>query len=158
MNEELTLLLKQVKDKWGRETVQAILRKIDSYPIRWKGTLRRSIMYQQEEGPDGDINLLMADYGKFIDEGIGLQGPRKSPIPKKSIAGIAFHIKPWADSKGLNAWAVATNIQKRGGFKSGPRPFFNSVIDQRVEVLGESITKAYTDYLNQSIENFNKEQ
>lgn len=154
MNEELVLLLKQVKDRWGRETVQAIVNKIDSYPIRWQGTLRRSITYQQDNTPDGDINIFMADYGKFIDGGIGQFGPRGTRIPKTSIPGIASHIKQWASSKGLNPWAVATNIVKRGGIK--PRPFFNSVIEARVPQLGEAITEAYADYLEQAINKANE--
>lgn len=156
MNEELILLIKQVKDKWGLETVNAIVKKIDSYPIRWKGIIRRSIIYKQDEGPDGDIDFFMADYGRFIDEGVGLFGPRKTRIPNKSIAGIAFHIKPWADSKGLNNWAVATNIVKRGGIK--PRPFFNSVIEQRVAILGQDITESMAEYMENSIKNFNSQQ
>jgi hypothetical protein len=151
MDKELIELLRGVKDKWGQETVAAILKKLDSYPVRWRGTLRRSVMYSQQPGPDGDIDFDMADYGQFIDDGIGIFGPRKQPIKKKSIPGIAFHLKQWATSKNLNSWAVATNIQKRGGIK--PRPFFNSVIDSRVPILGEAITDAYTTYLENKLNN-----
>jgi hypothetical protein len=149
--DELIEILKKVKDQWGREGVQAILKKMDSYPIKWRGTLRRSISYSQGDGPDGDITFNMADYGRFIDEGIGLFGPNKSPLRRESIPGIAFYLKPWATSKGLNPYAVATNIVKRGGIK--PRPFFNSVIEARVPRLGESITEAYSEYLNKTINN-----
>lgn len=156
MNEELIKLINEVKDKWGRETVTAMLKKLDTYPVKWKGTLRRSISYSQDKGPDGDIDFFMADYGKFVDEGIGVFGPKKSPIKKTSIPGIAFHLKPWADSKGLNAWAVATNIVKRGGIK--PRPFFNSVIDQRVAILGNNITQAIADYMDEQVNKANSQQ
>lgn len=156
MNEELIRLLREVKDKWGRETVAAMVKKLDSYPIKWKGTLRRSIIYKQEEGADGDVDFLMADYGRFIDEGIGTFGPRRQAIAKKSIPGIAFHLKPWATSKGLNPWAVATSIVNKGGIK--PRPFFNSVIDQRVAVLGNDITNAIAKYMEDSVDKFNSQK
>jgi hypothetical protein len=155
MSAELNDILRKVKDKWGRETVQAIVREIDKYPIQYKGTLRRSISYEQKPGVDGDIDFNMADYGQYVDEGTGVFGPKKTAIPKTSIPGIAFYLKNWAQAKGLNPWAVATNIVKRGGIK--PRPFFNTVIERRIEILGNDITTAYEDYLNEQINNINKE-
>jgi hypothetical protein len=146
---ELLQILRSVKDKWGRETVEAILRKIDSYPIDWKGTLRRSISYSQKSGPDGDITFNMADYGQFIDEGTGLFGPTGVAIPKESIPGIAFYLKEWSTAKGLNNWAVATNIVKRGGIQS--RPFFNSVIESRIGDLGSALESAIEKELERSI-------
>jgi hypothetical protein len=142
---ELILILRRVKDKWGLETVKAILNEIDKYPILWKGTLRRSISYEQDLGLDGDISFNMADYGRFVDEGIGIFGPQQTKIPKQKLGALAFHLKEWSDSKSLNNWAVAQNIIKRGGIK--PRPFFKSVIESRVPNLSEEIQKAYTDYL-----------
>lgn len=155
MNEDLIEILRDVKDKWGRDTVKAIIKKMDEYPIQWRGTLKRSISYEQKLGPDGDITFNMADYGQFIDEGTGVFGPRKKPIPRESIPGIAFYLKDWASSKNLNPWAVATNIVKRGGVK--PRPFFKSVIDLRIPELGEAITLAYSKYLDNSINNIERE-
>lgn len=157
MNEELVNLLRQIKDQWGRETVAAIIKKIDSYPIRWKGTLKRSIIYQQDKTPDGDVEFFMADYGQFVDKGVnGLLQKRNSPFnfKQKSITGVAFHVKPWADSKGLNNWAVATNIVKKG-FK--PRPFFDSVIQARVSVLGEDITQGIANYMEESVKKSNNQ-
>lgn len=153
--DELIEILRRVKDKWGQETVQAIIRKIDSYPIEWRGTLRRSISYEQKSGPDGDIDFNVADYGKFIDEGTGIFGPNKTRIPRESIPKIAYHLKEWAQTKNLNPYAVATNIVKRGGVK--PRPFFNSVIESRIGQLGEMIGAAYTDYLDNQINNISNE-
>jgi hypothetical protein len=155
MSEQLIKILKGVKDKWGADTVAAIVKEIDRYPIKWKGVLRRSVSYEQQSDLDGDITFNMADYGKFIDEGIGIFGPRNQRIPKRSIPGLAFYLRPWAQSKGLNPWAVATKIVERGGIK--PRPFFNSVIQNRVPQLGEAITEAYTIYLNESINNLNNQ-
>jgi|688.fasta_scaffold706582_2 hypothetical protein len=145
--DELAQILKLVQDKWGRETVNAIVRKIDSYPIRWNGTLRRSISYSQAQGIDGEIEFNMADYGKFVDEGVnGIFQNRNSPYSFRisSIGGVAFHIKPWASSKGINNWAAARSIA-RDGIK--PRPFFNSVIESRTPQLGEAITKAMADFM-----------
>jgi hypothetical protein len=140
---ELKDLLQQVTDQWGAETVAAILRKLDSYPIRWNGTLRRSISYEQ----DGtDIRFNMADYGSFIDEGVsGTVVKRDTPFSFRGrYKGTAFYIKDWALSKGLNQWAVAKSIQKKG---IKPRPFFTSVIESRIPELEPFIAQATEDYL-----------
>jgi hypothetical protein len=146
---DLTDLLKEVKFAWGEETVKAIKNKIDSEGLIWQGDLKASITFTQEEGLDGDIDFSMAPYGKFLDEGTGLKGPRQQAIPKESIPGIAYWIKPWADSKGLNNFAVATSIVNKGGLE--PRRFFNDVIASRLEVLGKDIESAYINYLNNTM-------
>lgn len=153
MNEELINIIKSVKDKWGAETVQAILNEIDKQDIKWNGNLRRSISYEQDPGLDGDISIFMADYGQFQDEGVnGLNLNRGSKFNFRitSIGGVAYHIKPWADSKGLDNWAVARSIVRKG---IKPRPFFTSVIEKRIESLGLDIEQALTDYLNRTIDN-----
>lgn len=148
---ELEKLLEEVLDKWGRETVAAILKKIDSYPIKWKGTLRRSITYDVK---DQTVDFLMADYGEFVDEGIGIFGPRKTRIPLESKGALAYHLQEWSSSKNLNNWAVATNIIKRGGIK--PRPFFKSVIEQRTGSLETLIDTAYQKYMQEVVDKANK--
>lgn len=140
-------LLKQAADKWGYETVQAILREMDTQSIKWEGILRRSIMYEQE---GTEITFHAADYGKYVDEGIGVFGPNRQSIRKESIPGIAYHLREWAGSKQLNPWAVATNIYKRGGIK--PRPFFKSVIELRLPQLEEAINESYQVYMNNMVE------
>jgi hypothetical protein len=151
MDEQLLNIIRQVKDKWGAETVEAILAEIDKYPIKWRGTLRSSISYEQDPGLDGDVSVYMADYGQFIDEGTGVFGPRGQRIPRQSIPKIAYHLKQWATSKNINPYAVATKIVERGGVK--PRPFFTSVVEKRLNDLGLDIENAIVAYLEQSINN-----
>jgi hypothetical protein len=150
---DLILILQQVKANWGIETVNAIKDKIQQDQIIWNSNLLNSIQSIQDSSLDGDISFKMADYGEFVDEGTGLNGPRKQAIPKESIPGIAYWIKPWADSKGLNNFAVATSIVNKGGLE--PRRFFKDVIASRLEVLGKDVERAYTTYLNEQI---NKQQ
>lgn len=141
---ELVALLREVSNQWGKETVVAILRELDSYPIAWTGELRASIGYTQDK--DGEIDFGMSSYGKFVDEGTGIFGPSKTKIPKSSIPGMAYFLRPWATSKGLNPWAVATSIVNNGGIK--PRPFYKSVIAQRIPELERLIARAYKEYLD----------
>lgn len=150
--EELIKLLEKVQDEWGLETVKAILNQIDSFPIKDKGTLRRSISYAQ--GKEG-ITFNMADYGKFVDEGVdGLITAVGSQFKfRGNFKGMAFHLKEWSNSKGLNEYAVAYRIQQRG---IKPRPFFTSIIEKRVPKLGEAILQAQTDYLDKQINNINR--
>jgi hypothetical protein len=151
--EELIKLLQEAQDQWGAETVKAILKKIDSYPIKDKGTLRRSISYEQNK--EGNITFNAADYGEFIDKGV--DGLRQSVGSKfkfrGNFKGMAFHLKQWSNSKGLNPYAVAYKIQQRG---IKPRPFFTSIIEKRVPDLAEAINKAQTEYLEKSINNINQ--
>ena len=144
---DLLKILEAVANLWGQETVQAILKKIDTTGIKWNGSLRRSIMYSQK---GTNIEFDMADYGKFIDEGVnGTLIKRGSPFSfKGKVGGTAAAIKPWATSKGLNEWAVAKSIQKKGIKK---RPFFKSVIEFRAPSLEKAITKATEDYIKSKL-------
>jgi hypothetical protein len=157
MNEELKRFFEQVYDQWGQGTVQAILKEIDRYPIKWRGTLRRSISYQIGDVAGEDaISFNMADYGEFVDKGVnGIFQNRGSKYNFRisSIGGVAYHVKPWADSKGLNNWAVARSIVRKG-FK--PRPFFDSVIQARFPKLQEDLTQAYQSYLDSQVESINR--
>lgn len=151
---DLLKLLGEVQDKWGKETVAAILKQIDSYPIRDKGTLRRSISYSQAR--DGNITFNMADYGEFVDKGVdGVFQSVGSPFKfRGNWKGMAFYLKEWSQSRNLNEYAVAFRIQERG---IKPRPFFTSIIEKRVPELGEAILAAQTEYLNKQINNINRE-
>lgn len=151
MNEELILILKQVKDIWGRETVAAILREMDRKrnSLTFKGTLKKSVMYEQGADLDGDISFFMADYGHFLDQGVnGTRSAYSTPFSfsgdKDKIRKMGGALKPWVDSKGLNAWALANSIQKKG---IEPRRFFDSVVESRINVLGEAITIALSEYM-----------
>jgi len=150
---ELLKLLQQVQEQWGRETVEAIIKKIDEYPIRDKGTLRRSIFYAQ--APDGSVNFNMADYGQFVEEGVdGLLKSQGSRFKfRGNWKGTAFYLKEWASRKNLNPYAVAYKIQQNG---IKPRPFFTTVIESRVPKLGEAINAAQAEYINNQINNLNK--
>jgi hypothetical protein len=151
---DLILILQQVKANWGIETVNAIKTKIQEDQIIWNGDLLDSIQSIQDSSLDGDITFKMADYGKFVDEGVnGLNNSVGSQFSfRGNVAGMGAALKPWADSKGLNAWAVAWTLQKEG-YK--PRRFFNDVIASRMGDLATDIERAYGTYLNEQI---NKQQ
>ena len=149
MNEqELIALINQVKDTWGMETVNAIIAKIREEDLMFSGTLERSILYQQDAA--GEISFFMADYGIFQDEGVnGTNNNVGSQFTfKGNWKGTAFHLQEWATSKGLNPYATAKSIQRKG---IQPKKFFTSVVESRINVLGESINQAIADYMNQLI-------
>jgi hypothetical protein len=145
MNEEL----KKILDEWGAETVAKIIQAIDTNNLKWRGTLRRSIIYQIGED---NIQFLMADYGQFFDQDSG--SPRFS---KKNKGALAYHLKDWASSKGLNNWAVATNIVKRGGLKRKPVNFFTVVIEKQIAELVPMLDESIVRYLDNRIEIISKE-
>jgi hypothetical protein len=150
---ELEKLIFDAQKKWGNEVVKAIVLKIDTLKIKWLGNLRRSISYDIKEG---NVDFKMTDYGQFIDQGVnGLLQQVGSPFSFKGrIAGTAYHIKQWADSKGINEWALATSIQKKG---IRPRKFFNSVIEARIPDLGDALLKVQSDYIDRVINRNNPE-
>lgn len=156
MNEELIRFINAIKDRWGSETVAAIRRRIQELNLVDTGTLERSVIYEQDEN-SGDINFFMADYGTFQDLGVnGLDFNWESPYQfRGNYHGTAFAIQEWANTKGLNAWATARSIQSRG---IEPKRFFNTVIEQRLQVLGDDITSGIADYMNRQVQVYQNRQ
>lgn len=152
---ELQKLLEQAANQWGLETVQAILAKLDTYPIQFNGTLRRSILYEEVE--PFNLKFFMADYGQFQDEGVdGTDNSVGSQFKfKGNYFGTAFAIQQWATAKGLNAYATARSIQEKG---IKPRPFFKSVIETRLPDLEVVINDTYQKYLDETINKINNQQ
>lgn len=150
MNEQqLIVLINSIKDKWGRETVNAILNKLRQEQAIFTGTLERSIVFEQDP-QSGDITFFMADYGQFLDEGVnGTDESKGSQFTfRGNWKGTAFYLQQWASAKGLNPWATAKSIQKRG---IEPRKFFTSVIEQRLQLLGDDINRGISDYMTDLI-------
>jgi len=145
---DLILLLQEVKKNWGIETVAAIQRAIEAEGAQFSNELFNSISYTQDDTLDGDISFTMADYGKFVDEGVNglLQSWGSQYQFRGNWKGTAVAIKDWAAAKGLNQWALGHSIQKEG---IKPRKFFNSVIESRLPDLATGLEQAYTAYLNQ---------
>ena len=145
-------ILQEAKRKWGSETVEAIKKKIADDDIIWQSNLFNSIRFEQDDTLDGEIDFKMTDYGRFIDEGVnGTSISQNSQFSfKGKWKGTAEAIIPWADSKGLNPYAVARKIQ-RDGIK--PRRFFKDVIESRLPDLATELQNAYTTYLNATINN-----
>lgn len=143
-------VLQEAKRQWGIETVQAIKNKINEEGLIWQNTLLNSIGLNQDDTLDGNITFKMTDYGKFLDEGVnGITNNLGSQFSYRgNWRGMGAAIKPWADSKGLNPWAVAKSIQSKG---LQPRRFFNSVIESRLPDLSTKLEVAYTTYLNDMI-------
>lgn len=155
---EIDEIIREVKGQWGYETAFAIVNKIKSYPINWKGALERSIYYDQEDTLDGDIEFTMAYYGKFVDQGVnGIFNNvgSKFNFHEEKVLGVAYYLKPWSNSKGLNPYAVAHNLVKKG---IKPRPFFDSVIQSRMNDLGISIQDAVQSYMDAQIASYNNKQ
>jgi hypothetical protein len=149
MNDLIRILL-EVKSNWGMETVEAIKRKIEEEDAIFTSELRSSITFTQDTTLDGDVNFIMADYGKFIDEGVnGLITSWSSQYSfKGNWRGTAMAVGDWAQAKGLNKWALGHSIQNKG---IRPRKFFYTVIESRLPNLAQDLEAAYTAYLEAQI-------
>lgn len=146
MSAELIKILQDAKAQWGLGTVEAIKKKIADDRIIYQSNLLNSIGFSQDDTPDGNITFKMTDYGKFVDEGVnGLLVDHNSEYSfRGNWQGTAFAIKAWADSKGLNNFALGHSIQKKG---IKPRRFFNSVVEARIPDLASDLEEAYIGYL-----------
>ena len=148
---ELIQLLQQVKRQWGQETVAAIVAEMQRQNLSYQGRLQESISFKQDETLDGNITFDMLNYGEYLD--LGVNGRNSAYTTRFQFSGEPEKIRAmggalfaWANSKGLNAWAVAHSIQRKG---LRPRRFFTDVIEQRLDELGPMLEEAYKNYLNQ---------
>lgn len=115
------------------------------------------------EGDDITLNIYGETYLEYIDQGVNGVGfqqtksnrPDKRFSSNKSIvtgAPYSFKdkkppikaIKPWADAKGLNPYAVQNSIYKKGiqGIH-----FFENTIDEEYSKLADYIAEAMADEL-----------
>jgi len=147
---DLITILQQAKADWGRETVEAIKLKIQRDGVVFSSDLLNSIGFNQDDTLDGNITFKMSDYGKFVDEGVnGTSTNVGSQFSfKGNYKGTAVAIKQWADSKGLNNWALGHSIQKKG---IKPRRFFKDVIATQLPDFETNLVGAYNEYLNSQI-------
>jgi hypothetical protein len=87
------------------------------------------------------VAISMPQYGYYLDEGTKPHMPRVDSI------------RPWAEARGLNAWAVAINIKKYG---TRPQPFLFALdkttkeIDPRIADAGFKDVVIESDRLIQS--------
>jgi hypothetical protein len=131
--------------------------------LTFTGGLRSSVKYKQASDIDGDISFSMAPYGQFVDKGVkgvnsNYAANKDTTFSFKSLNsrfGIAFHVKKWANAKGLNEYAVATNLAKKG---IEARKFFDTVIESRVGILGEYITRGIADFFEAEANRLNNTQ
>lgn len=147
---DIDKLLQEVYNKWGADTVKAIIKEIDRQGLRHLGILRRSISYEQKGENEPSFN--MVDYGTFLDEGVESMDSDTNTGYKfrGNWKGMAYHLTEWADSKDLNRFAVAYSIQKKG---LKPRKFFNSVIEKRFPILMDEVNEALIKSMDQTIDN-----
>ena len=129
---DLQEIFKEIAENWGYETVEAMKKKLRGYkpyPSVDTNRLISSINYNVSDSLE--VKFSMADYGRFIDEATG---PNNYINPRPFKAGYAKKLgailQPWATRKGINPWAAAKSIVKKGGLK--PRKFYTSVIESRV--------------------------
>lgn len=132
----------------------------------WTGKLIEELDISVDEN-DGvtTINVFAEDYLEFIDlgvNGVGFQKTKSGKLDrrfnsnKSVVTGSPFSfkdkkppikaIKPWAESKNLNPYAVQTSIYQKGikGIN-----FFESSIDEELDKMLDYLTEAKIDsFLN----------
>jgi hypothetical protein len=152
---ELKAIIESVEEQWGIETVKAIKNKIKQEKLIWSSRLYNSVGMTYQ---DSELDIFMDDYGHFQDDGVKSSYGRGTSDTglqfRGNWKGMAFHLKRWADSKGLNAYAVAYSIQNKG---IKPKRFFTTVIEDRVPILGDSINKAIGDFMDAQTNRSNEE-
>lgn len=92
-----------------------------------ESTLKNSVHLRIESGGNVAAVTVHALHGPFAEFGTGRPGKktRKYPVPSWYHYGTTHKMPPthpsievWARRKGLNPWAVALGIKRRGGIKA----------------------------------------
>jgi len=152
LEDNLRKLIFDARVKWGDNVVAAIRKRIQEQSIEDTGVLERSIM---REVTEDDVEFFMADYGKFVDEGIGSLGVNRNALRPGFYKNAGGFLKDWAEKRGLNPFAVGRKIEERGGIR--PRPFFKSTIEIMVPELAPLLDEAYKLGIDKIIEDANKD-
>ena len=109
-------LYKAEVDRLNRSLGHRIAKEARKRAPVFTGALRRSIVVATPPSAGSKTRAVVvvnARYGKFVHDGTRPH----FPPPRK--------LEPWARAKGLNAWAVAHGIAKRG---IKPKPFLRDAI------------------------------
>lgn len=165
---EITMAL--VVKTWGDELVNQLLYSLGLEGLD-NGDLAKSIRYEiTKKGSGLNFKLFFDDYGVFQDEGVkGAGGVRKSTsifgkgnkgqmwrqkAPQSRFAYTTKKppvkaIESWAQSKGLNKWAVRESIFRQG---LKPKRWFSRIIDENpFEELTTNLTVVGSQGVEQSI-------
>ena len=123
-------------------------------PNKASGELETSISYViQQNGTSYTISIMGNDYAKFLDSGSGPHYGDKSAEPdennihKLNREAITSILK-WSEGKGLNGWAVVTNIKYYG---TKPHPYLEDLMDDVLvqadfsHFMDSNITKVYQE-------------
>jgi len=156
---DLTEILIEAKKKWGKSVVEAIKKKISEINLIDSGELEKSITFDPSEGVDGGQIFSMKEYAKFQDLGVNPVGKNLYETEfqfKGNFVGTANAIKKWGKLGDKNPYAVARKIQFITGLK--PKKFYRSIIEAQLEGLGQIYADAYSQYLNDQIEKYNKKK
>jgi len=155
--DDIEQLIYNAQLKWGKETVKAMQKEIKRKNLIYKNKLYNSIAFDLDK--NNDFDFTMVDYGLFQDLGVkGTGGAGESDSNyqfRGNWQGMALHLKEWANSKGINPYAAAHSIQKKG---IKPKRFFHSIWEAREPLLGEAINRAIEDGMDGFVEDANNDQ
>jgi len=124
--------------KIGKEIVKELIKNLSKHGLQ-SSDLANSINYKINQGV---LIIDMNEYGEFVDSGTK---PHMPPVDE---------LNSWAQSKGLNVWAVAMNINK---FGTEAQPFlldFDKIINDITEEITESGFELFEDDVDDIIENY----
>ena len=149
--------MSQVMGNIAAEMVYCLKQTIDEKGLNFKGNLKDTVRMPVEMfGQRMVATLFMADYYDYLNQGVrGIGGNRKSgkieerepweikapnsPYSFKKGPRVS-QIREWAESKGLNAYAVRTSIAHKG---IRPRYFFDDCMKETF--MGEAFNKFKKD-------------
>jgi hypothetical protein len=156
-------LLAAVLIKFGKYVIQQARSNLTKGKHNFDKTLYNSLRYNiTYEGTNFSMAFLMEDYGEYQDKGVrGAGGTRKStsPFNKRNNKGKIWkqkapnspysykdgkkpsvkHFKRWAESKGLNPFAVRESVFRQG---IAPTKFFSTPFNIALNKLPPEIANA----------------
>ena len=156
-------LLEAVLTKFAKFVIQQARTNLTKGKHNFDKTLYNSLRYNiTYEGTNFSMAFLMEDYGEYQDKGVrGAGGTRKStsPFNKRNNKGKIWkqkapnspysykdgkkpsvkHFKRWAESKGLNPFAVRESVFRQG---IAPTKFFSTPFNIAFNKLPPEIADA----------------
>jgi hypothetical protein len=136
---------RKVLEGWGTDVISSMRDILVNSGKNASGNLINSLSYQITfNGDNLDIEFQMPEYGEFVDKG---RGPGKQP-PLSSIS-------QWAQIRGIPQKAVFPIARKIGREGIKPTPFFQTSIDNNIDLLTsqleEAMAKDYENYILKTI-------
>lgn len=122
---------------------------------KWKGRLKNSIDFKLEKRRDTLYVLVGTDliYAEVMETGSGMRGRKVGGIPRKAWYPPVSAIEEWAESHGLNPYALAKVLGQKGIYS---KDILRKTIDKLKKIGAISEEPVITEFNISYLKNYLK--